>query len=1266
MKKLHHKRFANIFAIMVSIIMCAPGFADDTCMFSVTADDLPPNIVILLDNGAEMEHIVWHPKYVDADYTPIVATMKDVVEKGKVDPGNGFFRDRGYGIVETGNKYYLVEIPDNLDLSGYAFSLEADISDTANKRGTWIINGRTITLPAEPSSAVDGNGIKDNSANFRYSKNYLNWLFFGDYSNEGSGDGSDLPGNSRFYYAKAAVMTAAKLTSNQGKFGIYNFTSNSEGASNVQPLGMVVNEPLAADPTTNTLDLNFVNNVNNMGTVTYSPLAEGLATIAGYFNSPSSSLPAPLTEAVDEYCQKLFAIVVSPGYSSEDLDGNSTSYFPKTRNFVDDDGDNDAGGIGEGNIRENDGLDNDVDGSIDEDDEAVHIIPTNQNGSTYLDDIAYYLRTQDCVGYRDGVQTTATYTVGFMGDQESNLFLINTSNNGNGNVNLYDSNDPEYGKYHFTAQSPNALSEKLLAAVNDILARTSTFTAPVVPVTRTMSGNRIYMAFFKPAEGNFWQGNLTKFGLSADTEIVDANGNPATYPNGSMKEGAEPYWETKDWSDATKSNYMHNSGRNIYTYLGSSTDLTDLSNEFVSTNAGLSPAVLGGPSHTTAEIINYLRGADVFDADGDANITENREIITGDILHSEPMVVQYNNSTTMVYFGSNDGMLHAVSDASGLEEWAFIPPDLLHRLKDIVEGVGHQYFVDSSPKAYIKDVNGNGIIEADGDVDGDSIQDDMDDDGDVDADDMDRVILVCGERKGGTSYFALDVSYPSSPIYLWRISQYWDHMAGTLELTSVNGTWLDDDFADHYPSDDPLVPPFDAWVLVNGTPVGNVLRYDNIWPGSMGSYVGERVFAYRAASCPTCYSDNVYGTIVSVSEDAPYSAPPTFVAPELGETWSEPQFGLVKTSDVDTTGTPVFFVGGGYSSDNSKGKAVFAINVETAAVVRIFSGITGMNYSFPSAVAVLDTDSNGFVDKLYVGDAGGQMWRIGKFTDALGNPLNFPDADENINNWTAQLLFRPECGEINCTDGADNDGDGEIDESGPVCGEADCTNGVDDDSDGNTDESYMRRFFYPPEVTLEQGYDLVFAGTGDREDACVSTTSDRIYAIKDTHAATTLSEEDLVDVTNEAATPPNLNDATGDVDSNGFTDQGWYIKLEPGEKVLAEGTVFYKAFYVTTFTPNNEPCVPGGDARIYALSHLTGAAVLDFDNSGTASRSKEIGGGIPSKPVTVITPEGATLLISVGSTSPDAASLSVEAGIVTEKPMEPPANFFYLWWREVF
>ena len=49
-----------------------------------------------------------------------------------------------------------------------------------------------------------------------------------------------------------------------------------------------------------------------------------------------------------------------------------------------------------------------------------------------------------------------------------------------------------------------------------------------------------------------------------------------------------------------------------------------------------------------------------------------------------------------------------------------------------------------------------------------------------------------------------------------------------------------------------------------------------------------------------------------------------------------------------------------------------------------------------------------------------------------------------------------------------------------------------------------------------------------------------------------------------------------------------------GEKVLAEGTVFYKTLYITTFTPNNDPSVPGGDAKLYALSYLTGAAVVGF------------------------------------------------------------------------
>ena len=89
---------------------------------------------------------------------------------------------------------------------------------------------------------------------------------------------------SRFYNAKKAILNVGKLTSNQARFGIYNFT-NVEGASSVQPLSMVV-DTVNTLPENNVLDSAFINNINNMGTFTYSPLAEGLATIGGYYDSP--------------------------------------------------------------------------------------------------------------------------------------------------------------------------------------------------------------------------------------------------------------------------------------------------------------------------------------------------------------------------------------------------------------------------------------------------------------------------------------------------------------------------------------------------------------------------------------------------------------------------------------------------------------------------------------------------------------------------------------------------------------------------------------------------------------------------------------------------------------------------------------------------------------------------------------------------------------------------------------------------------------------
>jgi type IV pilus assembly protein PilY1 len=292
------------------------------------------------------------------------------------------------------------------------------------------------------------------------------------------------------------------------------------------------------------------------------------------------------------------------------------------------------------------------------------------------------------------------------------------------------------------------------------------------------------------------------------------------------------------------------------------------------------------------------------------------------------------------------------------------------------------------------------------------------------------------------------------------------------------------------------------------------------------------------------------------------------------------------------------------------------------------------------------------MDKVYAGDLGGQMWRFASFTNPDdGSTLTFPNCNEIINHasypWTGQVFFK-------------------------------------------TDENNSRKFFYPPSVTLEKGYDLVFMGTGDREaaccnndtSACSSSEPDILCAVKDTHSSSTIIGErdlsgtlypmDLVDVTDESDTPPNLNDPTSDADSNGFDDKGWYIRLVDssdnavGEKALAESTVFYKVFYITTFTPNDDPCMPGGESKLYALSYLTGAAAMDFDDDDTNDRSVIIGGGIPSKPVMVIRDSGTNLLISIGSTNPDEESEDVAAGVLVIDPVVPDLNFFYLWWRELF
>ena len=277
---------------------------------------------------------------------------------------------------------------------------------------------------------------------------------------------------------------------------------------------------------------------------------------------------------------------------------------------------------------------------------------------------------------------------------------------------------------------------------------------------------------------------------------------------------------------------------------------------------------------------------------------------------------------------------------------------------------------------------------------------------------------------------------------------------------------------------------------------------------------------------------------------------------------------------------------------------------------------------------------------------GRQLWRFGQVLDSGDSPLGFPDCDENINSWVGQVLFTAPTYVVDST-------------------------------------TYTRKFFYPPSVTLEKGYDLIFAGTGDRDNACDPTTAaDRIYAIKDTHGINQLSptaftEADLVDLTDPAAAAPNLNHTSDDVDSNGNVDQGWFIRLvddigaDAGEKVLAQGVVFYKTYYITTFTPNNDPCVPGGNAKLYALNYLNGAAVIAFfdtdgDGNNDLTRSVLLGGGYSLQAGHGYYCGGYKTLYFRGKHQSECGKSIHWRRNHRGHLLYPKRNFFYLWWREMF
>jgi type IV pilus assembly protein PilY1 len=145
----------------------------------------------------------------------------------------------------------------------------------------------------------------------------------------------------------------------------------------------------------------------------------------------------------------------------------------------------------------------------------------------------------------------------------------------------------------------------------------------------------------------------------------------------------------------------------------------------------------------------------------------------GDPLHARPATVIYGGTAAApdldddaLYVVTNDGVLHAIdptrpNDESqgGREYWAFVPRELVGRLRDLYY---NRALADPEDRGYGLDA-GITVLKLDHDDDG--IVEPADEPGA-----RDRVFLYFGERRGGSSYFAFDVTRKLAPLPLWTRS----------------------------------------------------------------------------------------------------------------------------------------------------------------------------------------------------------------------------------------------------------------------------------------------------------------------------------------------------------------------------------------------------------------------------------------------------------------------------------------------------------------